>query len=109
MVPDIRETEKLFEIVKEYEPEFVFHLAAQSLVRHSYDTPLDPFEINVLGTANMLEVLRFSPSVKVALIMTSDKCYENKNMSKPHVDDDPMGGFDKYSARHGATELITSA
>ena len=82
---DIRDKKKLFETVKKYEPEFVFHLAAQSLVRDSYENPLDTFEINVLGTANMLEVLRFSPSVKVALIMTSDKCYDSKILSLIHI------------------------
>ena len=106
---DIRDKEKLFETVKKYEPEFVFHLAAQSLVRDSYENPLNTFEINVLGTANMLEVLRFSPSVKVALIMTSDKCYDNKISNRPHIEDDPMGGIDPYSASKGAAELITSS
>jgi len=106
---DIRDKKKLFETVKKYEPEFVFHLAAQSLVRDSYANPLDTFEINVLGTANMLEVLRFSPSVKVALIMTSDKCYDSKISNRPHIEDDPMGGIDPYSASKGAAELITSS
>ena len=106
---DIRDKKKLFETVKKYEPEFVFHLAAQSLVRDSYENPLDTFEINVLGTANMLEVLRFSPSVKVALIMTSDKCYDNKINEHAHVEDDPMGGIDPYRASKGAAELITSS
>ena len=109
VVSDIREKEKLFEIVKEYEPEFVFHLAAQSLVRNSYENPLDTFDVNVLGTANMLEALRFSSSVKVGLIMTSDKCYDNKINHRPHVEDDPMGGIDPYSASKGAAELITSS
>ena len=106
---DIRDKKKLFETVKKYEPEFVFHLAAQSLVRDSYENPLDTFEINVLGTANVLEVLRSSSSVKVALIMTSDKCYDNKINDRPHVEDDPMGGIDPYSASKGAAELITSS
>ena len=106
---DIRDKKKLSETVKKYEPEFVFHLAAQSLVRDSYENPLDTFEINVLGTANMLEVLRSSSSVKVALIMTSDKCYDNKTSDQPHVEDDPMGGIDPYSASKGAAELITSS
>ena len=109
VISDIRDKDKLFETVKKYEPEFVFHLAAQSLVRDSYENPLDTFEINVLGTANMLEVLRFSPSVKVALIMTSDKCYDNKINDHAHVEDDPMGGIDPYSASKGAAELITSS
>ena len=109
VISDIRDKEKLFETVKKYEPEFVFHLAAQSLVRYSYENPLDTFEVNVLGTANVLEVLRFSPSVKVALIMTSDKCYDNKISNRPHIEDDPMGGIDPYSASKGAAELITSS
>ena len=109
VISDIRDKDKLFETVKKYEPEFVFHLAAQSLVRYSYENPLDTFEVNVLGTANVLEVLRFSPSVKVALIMTSDKCYDNKINDHAHVEDDPMGGIDPYSASKGAAELITSS
>ena len=109
VISDIRDKEKLFETVKKYEPEFVFHLAAQSLVRYSYENPLDTFEVNVLGTANVLEVLRFSPSVKVALIMTSDKCYDNKINDHAHVEDDPIGGIDPYSASKGAAELITSS
>ena len=109
VISDIRDKEKLFETVKKYEPEFVFHLAAQSLVRYSYENPLDTFEVNVLGTANVLDVLRFSSSVKVALIMTSDKCYDNKINDRVHVEDDPMGGIDPYSASKGAAELITSS
>ena len=109
VISDIRDKEKLFETVKKYEPEFVFHLAAQSLVRDSYENPLDTFEVNVLGTANVLDVLRFSSSVKVALIMTSDKCYDNKINDRVHVEDDPMGGIDPYSASKGAAELITSS
>ena len=106
---DIRDKKKLFETVKKYEPEFVFHLAAQSLVRNSYENPLDTFDVNVLGTANMLETLRSSSSVKTALIMTSDKCYDNKINDRPHVEDDPMGGTDPYSASKGAAELVISS
>ena len=109
IIGDLRDKEKLSNIINQNKPEIIFHLGAQALVRKSYDDPLETFETNIMGTANLLESIRKCTSVKSTVIMTSDKCYENKKMSKPHVEDDPMGGFDPYSASKGATELITSA
>ena len=107
IIADIRDKGKISSIIEKYEPEFVFHLAAQPLVRESYEKPLDTFEINFLGTANILESFRKS-SVSTAIIMTSDKCYDNKKIH-PHTEDDPMGGIDPYSASKGATELLISS
>ena len=109
VIGDLRDKEKLSNVINQNKPEIIFHLGAQALVRKSYDDPLETFETNIMGTANLLESIRKCTSVKSTVIMTSDKCYENKKMSKPHVEDDPMGGFDPYSASKGATELITSA
>ena len=109
VIGDLRDKEKLSNVINQNKPEIIFHLGAQALVRKSYDDPLETFETNIMGTANLLESIRKCTSVKSAVIMTSDKCYENKKISKPHIEDDPMGGFDPYSASKGATELITSS
>ena len=109
IIGDLRDKEKLSNVISQNKPEIIFHLGAQALVRKSYDDPLETFETNIMGTANLLESIRNCPSVKVVVIMTSDKCYYNKNQTKPHVEDDPMGGFDPYSASKGATELITAS
>lgn len=106
---DIRNQEKFKQIISKYRPEIVFHLAAQSLVRKSYKEPIETFETNILGTANILETIRQTEYIKTGMIMTSDKCYDNKDDRKPHTEIDPMGGFDPYSASKGATELITSS
>ena len=88
--------------------EIVFHLAAQAIVRESYDHPLTTFQTNVMGTANILEAIKNS-SVKSCIIMTSDKCYENKELGRAFKESDSMGGNDPYSASKGAAELVTTA
>jgi len=108
-IGDIRQKEIVKEVFEKYKPEIVFHLAAQSLVRISYNDPVKTFETNVLGTVNVLEAIRKSNEVKVGIIMTSDKCYENELNNKPHIETDPMGGVDPYSASKGSAELITSS
>ena len=107
IIADIRKKEKITSVIEEHKPEFVFHLAAQPLVRESYEKPLETFETNFLGTANILESLRNS-SVSTAIMMTSDKCYDNRKIH-PHTENDPMGGIDPYSASKGATELLISS
>ena len=82
IIGDLRDKEKLSNVIIQNKPEIVFHLGAQALVRKSYDDPLETFETNIMGTANLLESIRKCTSVKSAVIMTSDKCYENKKMSK---------------------------
>lgn len=106
---DIRDFGHLLKYVNEVKPEFVFHLAAQPLVIESYQDPKYTFETNLLGTVNIFEAVRLSNTVKVAINVTSDKCYHNKEWVWGYREDDPMGGKDPYSASKGASELITNS
>jgi CDP-glucose 4,6-dehydratase len=106
---DVRDLDRLIETFKRYQPEFVFHLAAQPLVRRSYDEPKLTFDTNIGGTVNVLEAVRLTPSVKVLANITSDKCYENKERVRGYRENDPMGGHDPYSASKGCAELVFSA
>jgi len=106
---DVRDLPHLKSVLKEHHPEIVFHLAAQSLVRRSYAEPVLTYETNVMGTVNVLEAVRSTPSVRVAVIATSDKCYENNVNKRAFVEDDAMGGYDPYSSSKGCAEIITSA
>lgn len=106
---DVRNSSLLRQVMDETNPEIVFHLAAQSLVRTSYADPLETLSTNIMGTANLLEAVRQNGSVKVCQIVTSDKCYENDGSGKPYQEEDRMGGKDLYSASKGSVELITSA
>jgi len=108
IIGDVTNLEKLQQTIKINKPEFVFHLAAQAIVRESYDDPLTTFQTNVMGTANILESIKNS-SVKSCIIMTSDKCYENKELGRGFKEDDSMGGNDPYSASKSAAELVTTA
>ena len=109
IIADLRDKKKLSDFINKHQPEFIFHLAAQAIVLTSYQRPLETIETNVIGTANVLESIRNLTSVRSCVIMTSDKCYDNKIKSRPHTEIDPMGGFDPYSASKGAAELIVSA
>ncbi len=106
---DVRDFEQLCAAVAEAQPEIVFHMAAQSLVRPSYESPVETFGTNVMGTAHLLEALRDVPSVRAAVIVTSDKCYENDGRAEPFAESAPMGGHDPYSASKGCAELVTAA
>ncbi|MEK6529018.1 MAG: CDP-glucose 4,6-dehydratase [Nitrospirota bacterium] len=106
---DIRDYHTLLRAFSKYEPDIVFHLAAQSLVLDSYKDPLYTFQTNVMGSVNLLEAVRHTPSVKVAINITSDKCYENREWIYGYREVDPMGGKDPYSASKGASEIITSS
>ena len=101
---DIRDFNKLNSVLDNYKPEIIFHLAAQPLVRESYKIPLETIETNVAGTANVLEAFRMSGSAKILIVITSDKCYENKERLCGYKETDPMGGYDPYSASKGAAE-----
>lgn len=103
---DINDYGKLNSLVSDIQPEFIFHLAAQSLVRKSYDQPLNTFSTNVMGTAHVLESARQVKNLKAVVIVTSDKSYQNNEAGLPFVETDPMGGDDPYSASKGASELI---
>ena len=109
IIGDIKNLTHLEECMLEFKPDMVFHLAAQPLVRLSYEKPIETFQTNVMGTANVLESIRRVPSVKVCAVMTSDKCYENREISYAYKESDPLGGHDPYSASKGATELVASS
>ncbi len=106
---DIRDGEKLKEIFDEYKPDIVFHLAAQPLVRLSYDIPVQTYQTNVMGTINVLEAIRAFESVKVGIMITTDKCYENKEQIWGYRENEPMGGYDPYSSSKGAAEIAISS
>lgn len=102
---DIRDGGKMKEIFSEYQPEIVFHLAAQPLVRLSYACPVETYQTNVMGTINIMEAVRAVDSVRVAVMVTTDKCYDNKEQRTGYKEDDPMGGYDPYSSSKGACEI----
>ena len=106
---DIRDAQTVQAAFAVVQPEIVFHLAAQPLVRDSYDDPKTTFDTNIGGTVNILEAIRNCPSVKSVIIVTSDKCYENKEWVWGYRENDPMGGHDPYSASKGAMEIVCSA
>jgi len=106
---DIRRYDRIQEIFSATEPEMVFHLAAQPLVPESYITPRETFEINTQGTANILEAIRRTPSVQAGVMVTSDKCYENREWIYGYRETDPVGGHDPYSASKGAAEIVISS
>ena len=103
---DVRDAAKVQEIIHEFQPEFVFHLAAQALVSISYDAPLDTISTNVMGTANVLEALRLENPDCTAVIITSDKCYDNVEWVWGYKETDHMGGKDIYSGSKGAAEIV---
>ncbi len=109
IIGDIRDYDKLNFVFDKYQPEIVFHLAAQSLVRLSYQQPKLTYDTNIGGTVNLLECCRLTNSVKVIINVTSDKCYENKESTVKYKEDGPLGGYDPYSSSKGCSELITSA
>ena len=106
---DIRQFKEIQIIFEDTNPEIVFHLAAQPLVSESYTSPRETFEINTLGTVNILESIRHTPSVQVGVMVTSDKCYENQEWVYGYRETDPLGGRDPYSASKGAAEIIISS
>ena len=106
---DVRDLGRLRKAVNEAKPDVVFHLAAQSLVRHSYQEPVETYATNVMGTVNLLEAVRHCPSVRATVVVTSDKCYENKEWLWGYREDEPMGGYDPYSSSKGCAELVTAA
>jgi len=107
---DIRDIEKVKQVFKEQRPEIVFHLAAQPIVRLSYQDPIGTFSTNILGTVNVLEAARESgSSVRAIVNVTSDKCYENKEWAWGYRENDPLGGYDPYSASKGCAEIITDS
>lgn len=106
---DVRHLEYLQAVIADHRPEIIIHLAAQPLVRYSYEDPIETYSTNVMGTVNMLEAVRHSESIRVVVSITSDKCYENREWLWGYREDEPMGGRDPYSSSKGCAELIISA
>ena len=102
---DIRDSQAVKDVFIQYRPEIVFHLAAQPLVRLSYEKPIETYETNVMGTINVMEAIRATNSVKVGVMITTDKCYDNCEQYKGYVETDPFGGYDPYSSSKGACEI----
>lgn len=106
---DVRDLKALRQSLLRAKPQFVFHLAAQALVRESYADPVDTYSTNVMGTVNVLEAVREAESVRATVIVTSDKCYENRERVRGYREDEAMGGHDPYSSSKGCAELVTAA
>lgn len=106
---DIRDPDMLRKLFDMFQPEIVFHLAAQALVRKSYIDPVATYDVNVMGTVHLLEAVRRSSSCRVVVNVTSDKCYENKEWAWGYRESEPMGGYDPYSSSKGCAELVTAA
>lgn len=109
VVADVRDADAVSDAVATHKPEVVIHMAAQSLVRRSFDEPVLTYETNVMGTANILEAVRRSDSVRAFVNVTSDKCYENREWEWAYREDEPVGGHDPYSSSKGCAELVTDA
>ena len=109
VIADVRDAARLQEVLHAHQPEVVFHLAAQPLVRYAYEHPLETYATNVMGTAHLLEAARHTDSVRGVVVVTSDKCYENREWAWGYREDEAMGGHDPYSSSKGCAELIVSA
>lgn len=105
IIGDVRDQEKLRKVFKNYNPDIVFHLAAQAIVRNSFDDPIETFSVNVMGTVNLLEASRLTESVKAVITITSDKCYLNKGWAWGYRETDELGGYDPYSSSKACAEL----
>ncbi len=108
-IGDIRNLRELQKVLMQSKPEILIHMAAQPLVRYSYVDPVDTYSTNVMGTVNVLEAIRSLDSIRVAIVVTTDKCYENKERTLGYSENEPMGGYDPYSSSKGCAELVTSA
>jgi CDP-glucose 4,6-dehydratase len=106
---DIRDVEKLNTVFSTYQPEIVFHLAAQPLVKASYENPVETYEVNVMGSIHLMEAVRKCTSTRVAIMITTDKCYENKEQIWGYRENEPMGGYDPYSSSKGAAEIAIAS
>jgi CDP-glucose 4,6-dehydratase len=106
---DIRDAATLDRAMQAFAPEVVFHLAAQPLVRYSYEDPIGTLETNVIGTARVLDAVRRTPSVRAIVSVTTDKCYENKEWVWPYRETDPLGGYDPYSSSKACAEIVSAA
>jgi CDP-glucose 4,6-dehydratase len=108
-IGDIRDYELLLKTITRVQPEVIIHMAAQPLVRESYKNPRETYEVNVMGTVNLLDAVRQVDSVRAVLNVTTDKCYENREWHWGYRENEPMGGYDPYSNSKGCSELVTSS
>lgn len=108
-IADIRDAVALTRLMQAAQPHIVLHLAAQPLVRYSYAAPVETYAVNVMGTVNLLEAVRQTPSVRAVVNVTTDKCYENHEWVWPYRENEAMGGYDPYSSSKGCSELVTAA
>lgn len=106
---DVRDLGQLSTVIRSYTPEIIFHMAAQSLVRYSYQNPVETYLVNIMGTVNLLDAIRRIGGTKVVVNITSDKCYENREWVWGYRENEPMGGYDPYSSSKGCSELVTAA
>ncbi len=106
---DIRDSNKLLASIDEFKPEIIFHLAAQPIIRRAYEIPEETISVNVMGTVHLLEAVRKTSSVRVCQVITSDKCYENREEQNAFSEEDRLGGYDPYSASKGCVELVTAS
>lgn len=109
IIGDVRDADKLKNTLISCQPEIVIHMAAQPLVRLSYKEPLATYQTNIMGTANLLEAIRYTPSVRAVVNVTTDKCYENKEWEWGYRENEPLGGFDPYSSSKACSEIVTAA
>ncbi len=109
MIADIRDHAALTQAMQDVNPDIVIHMAAQPLVRYSYQAPVETYATNVMGTVHVLEAARQCSSVKAIVNITTDKCYENREWVRGYREDEPMGGYDPYSSSKGCAELVSSA
>jgi CDP-glucose 4,6-dehydratase len=109
VIGDIRDLTSLQAVFAEHKPEIVIHMAAQPLVRYSYQNPVETYATNVMGTVHLLEAVRHSPGVKAVVNITTDKCYENREWVWGYRENEPMGGFDPYSNSKGCAELVSAS
>ena len=106
IIADIRDRARLQKEIDSFQPDFIFHLAAQPLVRRSYEIPAETFEVNVTGTANLLEVVSKLPAKCTVVVITTDKVYENKEQHILYKEENALGGYDPYSASKACTEFV---
>lgn len=109
VIGDVRDLDHLRRVFAEQQPEIVFHMAAQPLVRLSYKEPVETYSTNVMGTVNLLEAARYTPGIRAIVNVTSDKCYENREWVWGYRETEPMGGYDPYSNSKGCAELVTAS
>ena len=108
-IGDIRDLQRVTQSVHDFQPDILIHMAAQPLVRYSYDAPIETYAVNVLGTAHVLEAAKLCGSIKSVVSVTTDKCYENKEWVWAYRENEPMGGHDPYSSSKGCAELVTAS